>query len=59
MKNLTDDKLNRKEFLNDLFNLFDNFGNYDDGGLTISINGKYGSGKSTLLNFIDEKNKED
>ena len=59
MKNLTDDKLNRKDFLNDLFNLFDNFGNYDDGGLTISINGKYGSGKSTLLNFIDEKNKED
>lgn len=59
MINLTDDKLNRKEFLNDLFNIFDNFGNYDDGGLTISINGKYGSGKSTLLNFIEEKNKDE
>ena len=57
MINLANDKLNRKEFLNDLFNIFDNFGNYDDGGLTISINGKYGSGKSTLLNFIEEKNK--
>ena len=59
MISLTDDKLNRKEFLNDLFNLFDNFGNFGDGGLTISINGKYGSGKSTLLNFIEEKNKDE
>ena len=59
MISLADDKLNREEFLNDLFNLFDNFGNFDDGGLTISINGKYGSGKSTLLNFIEEKNKDE
>lgn len=59
MIHLTDDKLNRKEFLNDLFNIFDNFGYYDDGGLTISINGKYGSGKSTLLNFLEEKNKDE
>lgn len=45
MIDLANDKLNRIEFLNDLFNLFENFGNYDDGGLTISINGRYGSGK--------------
>ena len=59
MITLSDDKLYRQEFLNDLFNLFDNFENYGDGGLTISINGSYGSGKSTLLNFIEEKNKLD
>lgn len=59
MINLSEDKLNRSEFLNDLFNLFDNFGNYDDGGLTISLNGKFGSGKSTLLNFIEEKNQSE
>ena len=56
MITLTEDKLNRKKFLDNLFNLFENFGNYNDGGLTISINGKYGNGKSTLLNFIEEKN---
>ena len=59
MIDLANDKLNRIEFLNDLFNLFENFGNYDDGGLTISINGRYGSGKSTLLNFIKEKNEQE
>lgn len=56
MIDLAEDKLKRNEFLDDLFNLFDNFGNYDDGGLTISINGRYGSGKTTLLNFIKQKN---
>lgn len=56
MITLAEDKLQRKEFILDLFNIFDNFGNYDDGGLTIAINGKYGSGKSTLLNFIMEEN---
>ena len=58
MISLTEDKLNRNEFLKDIFNLFDNFGNYGEGGLTISINGKYGSGKSTLLNFIEQKNQD-
>ena len=57
MIDLAHDKLDRTDFLNDLFNLFENFGNYDDGGLTISINGTYGSGKSTLLNFVKEKNE--
>ena len=59
MIKLSEDKLNRTSFLNDIFNLFDKFGNFDDGGLTISLNGKYGSGKSTLLNFIEEKNQEE
>lgn len=59
MIKLSDDKLNRTEFLEDLFNLFENFGMYDDGGLTISINGQYGSGKSTILNLIQEKNNID
>lgn len=53
---ISDDKLNRKEFLNQLFNFFNNFGNQSGHGLTIILNGKYGSGKSTLLNFIVEKN---
>lgn len=51
MITLTEDKLNRKKFLDNLFNLFEKFGNYNDGGLTISINGKYGNGKSTLVEF--------
>lgn len=59
MITLAEDKLQRKEFVSDLFNIFDNFGNYDDGGLTIAINGKYGSGKSTLLNFIIEENNNE
>lgn len=59
MINLEEDKLNRGSFLDDLFNIFENFGNFDDGGLTISINGKYGSGKSTILNFIEQKNNID
>lgn len=59
MITLAEDKLQRKEFISDLFNIFDNFGNYDDGGLTIAINGKYGSGKSTLLNFIIEENNNE
>ena len=58
MITLSEDKLNRKEFLKDIFNLFEHFGNFDDGGLTISLNGRYGSGKSTLFDFIEEKNKE-
>lgn len=56
---LLDDKFNRNEFIEKLFNLFDNFGNQNGRGLTMVINGKYGSGKSTLLNFIEEKNEEE
>lgn len=53
---LTEDKLKRDQFLNDLFRMFDNFGNQNGHGLTMVINGKYGSGKSTLLGFIEEQN---
>lgn len=59
MIELKDDKLGRKDFLNDIFNLLRNFGNQGDKGLTIILNGKYGTGKTTLLNFIEEKNKEE
>jgi len=54
---LQDDKLNRKDFLNKLFNIFANFGNQNGHGITIILNGAYGAGKTTLLNFIIEKNK--
>ncbi len=53
---LTEDKLKREYFLNDLYRVFENWGNQDGHGLTMVINGKYGSGKSTLLGFIEEKN---
>lgn len=56
---LEDDGLERSVFLNDLFNIFENFGNQDGKGLTIVINGKYGTGKSTLLDFIEEENEKD
>ena len=53
---LTEDKLKREQFLNDLFRVFENWGHQNGHGLTMVINGKYGSGKSTLLGFIEEKN---
>ena len=56
---LTEDKLKREKFLNDLFRMFENFGNHNGHGLTMVINGKYGSGKSTLLGFIEERNLVD
>lgn len=56
MIKLEEDKLNRKELLDNLFSIFSTFGNQDGQGLTMLINGKYGTGKSTLLNFIKEKN---
>ena len=59
MLELKDDKLDRKPFLNSLYNLFDNFGNQGNKGLTILINGKYGSGKTTMLGFIKENNADD
>ncbi len=58
MIELKDDKLNRQDFLNNLFDIFSTFGNQDGQGLTIAINGKYGTGKTTLINFICEKNTE-
>ena len=56
---LTEDKLKREKFLNDLFRMFENCGNHNGHGLTMVINGKYGSGKSTLLGFIEEQNAVD
>lgn len=53
---LEDDKLNREEFLNNLFDIFEHFGDQEGSGLTIAINGKYGTGKTTLLDFIKERN---
>ena len=55
---LEDDKLDRVELLNNLMEVFKNFGNQDGHGLTMIINGKYGTGKSTLLDFIVEKNDQ-
>lgn len=57
MIELKDDKLGRREFLDNIFKLLSNFGNQGDKGLTIILNGKYGTGKTTLLNFIEEKNQ--
>lgn len=59
MIDITEDKLDRDEILNKLFQIFNNFGNQDNQGLTMAINGRYGMGKSTLLNFIEQKNKEE
>ena len=59
MITLVDDKLNRAPFLDNLFKLFENFGNQNGHGLTIVINGKYGVGKSTLFGFIEERNAAD
>lgn len=56
MIKLEEDKLNRKDLLDNIFSIFSTFGNQDGQGLTMLINGKYGTGKSTLLNFIKEKN---
>ena len=56
MIKLEDDKLKRDFLLEDLFKLFNNFGNQNNRGLTMVINGKYGSGKTTLLDFIEQKN---
>lgn len=56
MLELKDDKLNRKPFLDSLFNIFNNFSDQGNKGLTILINGKYGSGKTTTLGFIKENN---
>lgn len=55
---LEDDKLDRAELLDNLMEIFKNFGNQDGHGLTMVINGKYGTGKSTLLDFIIQKNDQ-
>lgn len=54
---LKNDELRRENFLNRLFSFFEMFGNNEDSGLTISINGRYGIGKTTLIDFIKEKNE--
>lgn len=59
MIELKNDKLGRKELLENIFKFLDNFGDQIDKGLTVVLNGKYGTGKTTLLNFIEEKNKEE
>ncbi len=59
MIKIGEDKLDRNKLLNDLFSIFNAFGNQDNHGLTMVINGKYGTGKTTLLNFIKEKNEVD
>lgn len=59
MLTLAEDKLKRENLINNLFNIFETFGNQNDRGLTMVINGRYGSGKSTLLDFIEEKNSQD
>ena len=59
MITLKEDQLGRKELLDNLFEIFSNYGNQDGEGLTIAINGKYGMGKSTLLNFVQEKNEDE
>lgn len=59
MIKIEEDKLDRDKLLNDLFSVFNTFGNQDNHGLTMVINGKYGTGKTTLLNFIKEKNEID
>ena len=59
MLKLTEDKLERQEFINNLFLMFENFGNQGDRGFTMIINGKYGSGKTTLLGFISERNEQE
>lgn len=59
MITLEEDKLQRQTLLNDLFKIFEHFGNQDGQGLTMLINGKYGTGKSTLLNFIEQKNEKE
>lgn len=59
MLKLAEDKLQRKEFINNLFSMFDNFGNQGDRGFTMIINGKYGSGKTTLLGFMAERNEKE
>ncbi len=55
---LEDDKLDRAELLDNLMEIFQNFGNQDGHGLTMIINGKYGTGKSTLLDFIIQQNEQ-
>lgn len=59
MLKLTEDKLNRLDFIDRLFSLFENFGDQGSRGLTMIINGKYGSGKTTLLSFISEQNDKE
>lgn len=58
MLKLSEDQLRRKEFIDNLFSMFEHFGNQGDRGFTMIINGKYGSGKSTLLGFLSEVNEQ-
>ena len=53
---ISEDKLNRTEFVKSLFKLFDNFVGQTGNGLTMVLNGKYGSGKSTVLNLVEQYN---
>ena len=59
IKKYKGDKLNSNQFVEDLFNVFENF-TYKDGdkqGFSMTLNGEYGSGKTTILNFIKEENE--
>jgi len=58
MLKLSEDQLRRKEFIDNLFSMFEHFGNQGDRGFTMIINGKYGSGKTTLLGFLSEVNEQ-
>ena len=49
MLQLAEDKLNRKPFLDNLFSLFENFGNQGNRGFTMIINGKYGRDRKSVV----------
>ncbi|MBA2860942.1 P-loop NTPase fold protein [Methanococcus maripaludis] len=56
------DKLNRKDFCNNLGDLLINYTNEDKDGLVIGLYGEWGSGKSTIIdmtkNYVDKQIKD-
>lgn len=55
--NIKEDKLNRSDFLDNIFKIIDSFSDLNNTGLTIILNGKYGSRKTTVLDFLEERCK--
>lgn len=53
---ITDDKINRMEFVKKLYKNIEDYNGQLGKGLTLVINGKYGVGKTTLFELLDDYN---
>ena len=53
INDLQEDKLEREEFINNIFRIIKDNSNKD--GIVLGVEGKWGSGKTSVLNILENK----